>query len=179
MLSEPTTTLAASSWTALFASVWFSRNARAVAPRKPSAPRRPNAPPRRPTEDERVDLFVPVFPTRGGRRFDDTVAWPVDTPCRLAATIQSVTLRLRALPPPQDLGRRTLHYRTQLLTTLRAAHHALARIDEGTYGTCTDCAEPISLTTLTEKPWATVCAWCAADLTSVRRRVDEPEVSGR
>ena len=167
MLSEPTTTLAASSWTALFASVWFSRNAvRTTTPPDPPRTRGRRA---RPADEERVDLYVPVFPSKG-RRFDDTVAWPIDTPCRLAATIRSVTLRLRALPPPQDLGRRTLHYRTQLLTTLRAAHHALARIDEGTYGTCTDCASPISLTTLTEKPWATLCSWCAADLTSSEGR---------
>lgn len=172
MLSEPAMTAVASSWTAMFAAIWFARNTTKTPLHRPKASSRGHRPPSaRGTDDERrrdpaegwdrVDLFAPV-PARTSSRFDDTVAWPVNTPRLLDATIDTVARRLRALPEPHDLGRRSFHYRAQLERTLRDARHARARLDEGTYGTCTDCAAPISLPTLTEKPWASMCAWCAA-----------------
>lgn len=40
---------------------------------------------------------------------------------------------------------------------------ALDRIDEGTYGTCEDCGEPIGEARLKALPYATLCVECKAD----------------
>ncbi len=40
---------------------------------------------------------------------------------------------------------------------------ALARIDEGTYGTCTNCGRPIAVERLEALPWAELCIDCARD----------------
>ena len=37
---------------------------------------------------------------------------------------------------------------------------ALKRIDEGTYGTCTNCGKPIPEERLEARPWATLCIGC-------------------
>lgn len=150
MLPEPTTTTAPGGWFAFLA----GRLGRRTDP----APRRSHD-----HDADRVDLFTPAPPSTGSR-FDDTTAWPIDTPRRLDATVRTVSRRLAALPPPQDLPRRSLQYRLHLQRILRETKHALARLDEGTYGTCVECAAPISLTALVETPWASVCAWCAADI---------------
>ena len=180
MLSEPAITEVASSWLGLFAAIWLNRDRTVTPGHPPEAPaRRHRRSPARVAGDERrrdrsgdwerVDLFMPA-PEKTGRRFDDTVAWPLDTRRLLYTTIDTVARRLRALPEPHDLGRRSARYRAQLQLTLRDARQALARLDEGTYGTCIECASPISLATLTEKPWASVCAWCAADVRSAHAR---------
>jgi RNA polymerase-binding protein DksA len=41
---------------------------------------------------------------------------------------------------------------------------ALKRIEEGTYGTCTNCGQPIALERLEALPWATLCIDCKRDL---------------
>jgi RNA polymerase-binding protein DksA len=46
----------------------------------------------------------------------------------------------------------------QLLASIDSA---LARIDEGTYGTCTNCGRPISEERLEALPWAELCIDCA------------------
>jgi RNA polymerase-binding transcription factor len=43
---------------------------------------------------------------------------------------------------------------THVLTEIDAA---LARIDEGTYGTCLRCGQPIGQERLEARPWATLC----------------------
>ena len=45
----------------------------------------------------------------------------------------------------------------QLLTQIDAA---LARIEDGTYGTCTNCGKPIPEERLEAVPWATLCIDC-------------------
>lgn len=40
---------------------------------------------------------------------------------------------------------------------------ALARIDNGTYGTCTNCEKPIPEERLEALPWATLCIDCQRD----------------
>jgi RNA polymerase-binding protein DksA len=37
---------------------------------------------------------------------------------------------------------------------------ALARIDDGTYGTCTNCGKPIPEDRLEARPWASLCIDC-------------------
>ena len=44
--------------------------------------------------------------------------------------------------------------------TLRAIEEALLRIDEGTYGTCEDCGEEISVGRLNAVPFALRCVEC-------------------
>lgn len=159
---------------ALFAAIWLSRHsfddpARAPQPAPTPTPtpkrRSPRAISRRrrrlPTDQwARVDLYAPA-PAGEACLLDDTVAVPLDAPGRLEATIDTVARRLRALPEPHELGRRSIGYRSQLLRMLRQARHARARLDEGTYGTCLTCAAPIALSTLIEKPWTPTCARCA------------------
>ena len=43
---------------------------------------------------------------------------------------------------------------------LREIDAALKRIDEGTYGTCTNCGNPIPEERLEARPWATLCIGC-------------------
>ena len=38
---------------------------------------------------------------------------------------------------------------------------ALARIEDGTYGTCTNCGKEIALARLDAQPWASLCIDCA------------------
>ena len=40
---------------------------------------------------------------------------------------------------------------------------ALKRIEDGTYGTCTNCGKQISEERLEARPWATLCIDCARD----------------
>jgi RNA polymerase-binding protein DksA len=49
----------------------------------------------------------------------------------------------------------------QLLANIDAA---LARIDDGTYGVCTNCGKPIAEERLEARPWADLCIDCARDL---------------
>ncbi len=43
---------------------------------------------------------------------------------------------------------------------LSAIDAALKRIDEGTYGICTNCGQPIAPERLEARPWATLCIDC-------------------
>ena len=49
----------------------------------------------------------------------------------------------------------------QLIQQLALVDAALARLDEGTYGTCTGCAKPIPDERLEVVPWAATCVACA------------------
>jgi DnaK suppressor protein len=43
---------------------------------------------------------------------------------------------------------------------LRAIQEAIHRLDQGTYGICTDCEEEIKLARLDAVPWTRVCIQC-------------------
>jgi len=60
---------------------------------------------------------------------------------------------------PEWLTRRELRER-DLMAEVKAA---LKRLDEGKYGHCDLCREPIELDHLLEVPWARYCAGCLAD----------------
>ncbi|GAB4257201.1 MAG: hypothetical protein Kow0092_03910 [Deferrisomatales bacterium] len=46
---------------------------------------------------------------------------------------------------------------------LRQVDEALDRIDEGTFGTCEDCGEPIEEARLEALPYATLCVECKSN----------------
>lgn len=48
----------------------------------------------------------------------------------------------------------------QFSSTLADIERCLDAIDEGSYGTCTECEEPISLKRLHSIPWAAYCVRC-------------------
>ena len=62
----------------------------------------------------------------------------------------------------RDLAARSLEAGTSKLREVRAA---LARMQDGSYGTCLECEEPISRQRLAAIPWAPLCIRCqeAAD----------------
>ena len=49
---------------------------------------------------------------------------------------------------------------------LAEVQQALARIDNGTYGICTNCGQPIPEKRLEAIPWATLCVTCESKLGS-------------
>lgn len=110
-----------------------------------------------------LELFPPTT-ARAGSRFDDTVAYPIDTPQRLDAIIRTAGRRLRALPELRDLGHRTIAYRARLQQVMREAAQARARLADGTYGACHTCSDPISFARLAERPWARRCIYCELDI---------------
>lgn len=61
-------------------------------------------------------------------------------------------------------GNNEVHIQLKLKQTdakiLQAIEEALGRLDRGTYGTCRDCGEPISLARLNAIPWTRVCITC-------------------
>lgn len=97
-------------------------------------------------------------------RFDDTVALPTDTPQRLDEVVRALGRALRRMPPIAQLSHRSLARQAQLQRVAREAAQARARLMAGTYGICTECHGPISLSALREKPWTPRCVYCALDI---------------
>jgi DnaK suppressor protein len=66
----------------------------------------------------------------------------------------------------QASGNNEVHIQLKLKQTdakiLQAIEEALTRIEEGTFGVCRDCGEPISAARLTAIPWTRVCVSCKA-----------------
>jgi RNA polymerase-binding transcription factor len=64
----------------------------------------------------------------------------------------------------QATGNNEVHIQLKLKQTdakiLQAIEEALRRIDEGTYGVCRDCGEPIADARLDAIPWTRVCIAC-------------------
>jgi len=64
----------------------------------------------------------------------------------------------------QASGNNEVHIQLKLKQTdakiLQAIEDALRRIDEGTYGVCRDCGEPIADARLNAIPWTRVCIAC-------------------
>ena len=57
----------------------------------------------------------------------------------------------------RDFGNRALELENR---SLRQVDAALKRIEEGKFGTCLECEEPISPKRLAAVPWATYCLRC-------------------
>src|SRR5689334_25415400 len=64
----------------------------------------------------------------------------------------------------QASGNNEVHIQLKLKQTdakiLQAIEEALRRIDEGTFGVCRDCGEPIADARLDAIPWTRVCISC-------------------
>lgn len=64
----------------------------------------------------------------------------------------------------QASGNNEVHIQLKLKQTdakiLQAIEDALARIDNGTYGICRDCGQPIAPARLDAIPWTRVCIKC-------------------
>lgn len=52
------------------------------------------------------------------------------------------------------------HHRQARLTEVTEIRQALGRVDDGTWGTCTGCGEPIAPQRLNARPWAERCVRC-------------------
>ena len=70
----------------------------------------------------------------------------------------------------QASGNNEVHIQLKLKQTdakiLQAIEEALNRIEQGTYGVCRDCGEPIAPARLNAIPWTRVCITCKAKQTS-------------
>ena len=64
----------------------------------------------------------------------------------------------------QASGNNEVHIQLKLKQTdakiLQAIEEALRRIEQGTYGVCRDCGEPIAPARLNAIPWTRVCITC-------------------
>lgn len=165
MIQEVDSIAAAASWIGSFTTVWFQRTTSGVD--RSTEPSRPldeiaayDCAPGTPV----LPSLTPVKNARGRTRFDDTVATPPDAPQRLAAIIEEAQRGLKRLPPAHLLSHRTLAHQAQLQSIARDAARSRARLAAGTYGTCSACAGPISLSRLQERPWAQECIYCALDI---------------
>jgi len=77
----------------------------------------------------------------------------------------------------RELAARNLEREAQILAQVGAA---LKRIDDGEFGICLGCGEPISPKRLAAVPWAAYCLKCQ-EMRDVRRAADqaEPKVAAR
>jgi RNA polymerase-binding protein DksA len=64
---------------------------------------------------------------------------------------------------------RELALRERASLHLQAVEHALARLDDGTYGTCRRCGRPIADARLEALPWAEHCIDCQTIVDRDRR----------
>ena len=64
----------------------------------------------------------------------------------------------------QASGNNEVHIQLKLKATdakiLQAIEEALFRLEQGTYGVCRDCGEPIAAARLSAIPWTRVCIAC-------------------
>ena len=64
----------------------------------------------------------------------------------------------------QATGNNEVHIQLKLKQTaaksLQAIEEALGRLEEGTYGVCRDCSEPVAAARLKAIPWTRVCIAC-------------------
>ena len=82
---------------------------------------------------------------------------------------EDMTLDSDDLPDEMDLASSeylqsfTFRLRGREKTFLKKIDHALAKIDEGTFGICEECEEPISAKRLEARPETTLCIRCKED----------------
>lgn len=83
---------------------------------------------------------------------------------------EDLTISSDDLPDEADLANNvinqqvTFNMRNRELDKLKNIEMALMRIEEGTYGVCEDCEEPIGMKRLNNQPWAEMCITHAEEL---------------
>jgi DnaK suppressor protein len=89
----------------------------------------------------------------------------------------SIAVRASADPPgitqqinEREMASRGLSRNASLVRDVRAA---LNRMDDGTYGLCIDCEEPISAMRLAAVPWAARCLSCQEHLEAAGEQYEE------
>jgi len=82
---------------------------------------------------------------------------------------EDMTLDADDLPDEMDLASSeylqsfTFRLRGREKTFLKKIDHALRKIDEGVFGVCEECEEPISMKRLEARPETTLCIRCKED----------------
>ena len=82
---------------------------------------------------------------------------------------EDMTLDPDDLPDEMDLASSeylqsfTFRLRGREKTFLKKIDHALGKIEEGTFGICEECEEPISIKRLEARPETTLCIRCKED----------------
>jgi DnaK suppressor protein len=82
---------------------------------------------------------------------------------------EDMTLDADDMPDEMDLASSeylqsfTFRLRGREKTFLKKIDHALAKIDEGTFGICEECEEPIHTKRLEARPETTLCIRCKED----------------
>src|SRR6188474_2010422 len=82
---------------------------------------------------------------------------------------EDMTLDADDLPDEMDLASSeylqsfTFRLRGREKTFLKKIDHALTKIDDGTFGICEECEEPISIKRLEARPETTLCIRCKED----------------
>jgi DnaK suppressor protein len=82
---------------------------------------------------------------------------------------EDMTLDPDDLPDEMDLASSeylqsfTFRLRGREKTFLKKIDHALAKIEDGTFGICEECEEPISVKRLEARPETTLCIRCKED----------------
>jgi DnaK suppressor protein len=82
---------------------------------------------------------------------------------------EDMTLDADDMPDEMDLASSeylqsfTFRLRGREKTFLKKIDHALAKIDDGTFGICEECEEPISPKRLEARPETTLCIRCKED----------------
>jgi DnaK suppressor protein len=88
---------------------------------------------------------------------------------------EDMTLDSDDLPDEMDLASSeylqsfTFRLRGREKTFLKKIDHALAKLDDGTFGICEECEEPISSKRLEARPETTLCIRCKEDQERVEK----------
>ena len=98
-------------------------------------------------EEKRDEIVKKARQTLNEDMLLDTADLPDEMDLASSEYLQSFTFRLR--------GREK--------TFLKKIDHALAKIDEGTFGVCEECDEPIHMKRLEARPETTLCIRCKED----------------
>lgn len=88
----------------------------------------------------------------------------------ILTTVDDLTISSDDLADEADLANNVVNQqisfsiRQKEMAKLRAIEVALQKIEDGTYGFCEDCDEPIGEKRLENQPWATLCITHAEEL---------------
>lgn len=95
------------------------------------------------------------------RKRDELLGGPAAKPLQL--TMENNSGRQGDMAD-QATGTNEVHIQLKLKQTdakiLQAIEGALGRLDDGTYGACRDCGDPIAQARLSAIPWTRVCIAC-------------------